>query len=81
MVESFYRHERDEVALVPVFACVVPAAAAVVLSAEHDDHLWLDAESARERASWPRLQRAIDSLDRLLPGGGENPLEDVLRIG
>lgn len=81
MVESFYRHDRDEVALIPVFAFEAPASATVALSDEHDAHQWLDLDAARPQASWPRLRRAIDSLEALVinPPGGT--LEDVLRIG
>lgn len=79
MVESFYRHDRDEVALIPVFAFEAPAGASVALSAEHDEFVWLTPGEARERASWPRLQREIDSLSALVLEA-DGPLDDVLRI-
>lgn len=80
MVESFYRHDRDEVALIPVFAFEAPADFLVTLSHEHDDHLWLGLSEARDRASWPRLRRAIDAFGELIDGDG-GVLLDVLRIG
>ena len=79
MTESFYRHDRDEVALIPVFAFEVAAGEQVVLSPEHDEHAWLAASDAHSRASWPRLRRAIDSLEALVIEG-DGGLDDVIRI-
>jgi 8-oxo-dGTP pyrophosphatase MutT (NUDIX family) len=76
-VESFYRHDRDEVALIPVFAFVVTDEHVPVLSAEHDAFAWLPAAGAIEQASWPRYRRALADLDTLI---GRAELEDVLRI-
>ncbi len=71
-VESFYRHERDEVALIPAFAFLVPGDATVRLSNEHDEWEWLEARAAMARVTWPRLVREIAVLLDLLqrsPGG------------
>lgn len=76
-VESFYRHDRDEVALIPVFAFVVTDERVPVLSAEHDAFAWLPAAEAIEQASWPRYRRALADLDTLI---GRAELGDVLRI-
>ena len=76
-VESFYRHDRDEVALIPVFAFVVTHQQDPALSPEHDGFEWLPLADAMERASWPRYRRALADLEQLL---GEASLEDVLRI-
>lgn len=79
MVESFYRHDHDEVALIPAFAFEADVRALVALSDEHDAHQWLDPDAARALASWPRLRRAIDALTELIDGDG-GVLLDVLRI-
>lgn len=67
-VEAFYRHLSDEVALVPVFAAMVDPAAAVSLSAEHDDYQWLDPSKAADIYYWPRERNAVRDVVRLLDG-------------
>jgi dihydroneopterin triphosphate diphosphatase len=79
-VESFYQHGIDEVALVPVFAAFVGAAAAVRTGVEHDRFEWLAPADARRRFAWPREGRALDDIVRLLGSGNAGPVEDVLRI-
>jgi dihydroneopterin triphosphate diphosphatase len=79
-VESFYQHRLDEVALVPVFAAVVPATATVRIGTEHDRFEWLDPEAARSRFTWPRERRALDDIVILLGGGDAGPVEDVLLV-
>lgn len=79
-VESFYRPERDEVALVPVFAFEVPRGVEVRLSAEHDRFTWSATSAARQQASWPRLRRAIAAVEDLLVDPRGRTLGDVLRI-
>lgn len=65
-VESFYRHDRDEVAVIPVFAFVVAGTGQIRRSAEHDAHDWLPPEAAARRATWPRLAREIGVMLSLL---------------
>lgn len=79
-VELFYQHPLDEVSLVPVFVAVVPAEAPVQLGPEHDGATWLDFGDARRRLSWPRSVRALDDIDRLLPGGDAGAVSDVLLV-
>lgn len=79
-VEAFYLHRSGEVALIPVFAALVPAGAAETISSEHDAAEWLSAEQARTRLAWPRSRRALDDVLTLLPGGHAGPLEDLLRV-
>jgi ADP-ribose pyrophosphatase len=79
-VETFYQHRLDEVALVPVFAAFVPAAAAVRTGAEHDRFEWLRPAEARKRFAWPREARGLDDAVALLGEGGAGPVEDVLRV-
>jgi 8-oxo-dGTP pyrophosphatase MutT (NUDIX family) len=79
-VETFYRHRADEVALIPVFAALVPATASVRLSEEHDRFEWLVLESARGRVAWPRERQAMEAVAVLLQAGGAGHLEDVLRV-
>ena len=78
-VESFYLHRHAAVAIVPVFAAIVPAGE-VRLSVEHDAREWLPLEEARERLSWPRSRRALEDLPVLLADGTAGVLEDVLRV-
>ena len=79
-VETFYQHHHNEVALVPVFAAVVPEGAEPALGLEHDAASWLAPAAAKQRFAWPRERRAVDDVMTLLGGGGAGPLEDVLRI-
>lgn len=79
-VELFYQHPLDEVSLVPVFVAIVPVTAQVRLGPEHDGFAWLDFGEARRRLSWPRSVRALDDIDRLLPGGDPGPVTDVLLV-
>lgn len=79
-VESFYRPERDEVALIPAFAFEVPRGFDVRLSAEHDRFTWSAISAARQQASWPRLRRAIEAVEDLLVDPRGRMLGDVLRV-
>jgi 8-oxo-dGTP pyrophosphatase MutT (NUDIX family) len=79
-VELFYRHETDEVALVPVFAAFVAGDATVRLGAEHDRFEWLALPDARRRFAWPRERRALDDIVTLLVSGSAGPVDDVLRV-
>lgn len=79
-VESFYRPERDEVALIPVFAFEVPRGFDPRLSAEHDRFTWSAVSAARQQASWPRLRRAIEAVEELLVDPRARVLGDVLRV-
>jgi 8-oxo-dGTP pyrophosphatase MutT (NUDIX family) len=79
-VESFYQHRLDEVALVPVFAAIVPASASVRIGAEHDRYEWLDPAAARSRFTWPRERRALDDIVILLGRGDAGSVEDVLLV-
>jgi 8-oxo-dGTP pyrophosphatase MutT (NUDIX family) len=79
-VETFYQHGLDEVALVPVFAAFVGAAAAVRTGIEHDRFEWLRPAEARGRFAWPRESRALDDILALLGAGSAGPVEDVLRV-
>ena len=54
-VESFYLHRTDEVAMIPAFVALVPAAAEAVLSDEHDAAEWLPPGMARARFAWPTV--------------------------
>ena len=79
-VEAFYRHDRDEVALIPGFVVFLPAGAEVRLGAEHDASDWLAPAAAGERVAWPRIRRAIADLVELLGGVDPPRVADVLRI-
>ena len=78
--EAFYQHGNDEVALIPVFAAFVAAAAAPRLSPEHDRAEWLAPAEAARRFAWPRERRALDDILSILGGGSAGLLEDVLRV-
>jgi len=79
-VEAFYRHQANEIALIPVFAGVVAGGAAVRHSAEHDRAEWLEAREAAARFSWPRERRALDDVLSILGSGDAGLLEGVLRV-
>jgi len=79
-VETFYRHQTNEIVLIPVFAGVVDARAAVRHSAEHDRAEWLEGRNAAARFSWPRERRALDDVLSILGSGDAGLLEDVLRV-
>jgi len=79
-VSQFYRHERDEVTMVPAFAARLAPDAPVRLSDEHDAHEWLSLDLARDRASWPRYVTLLGALERLLLRRDAVGLDDVLRI-
>ncbi len=79
-VEAFYLHREDAIALIPVFAAVVPRGSAPSLSAEHDASAWLAPEGAARRFAWPREVRAMTDALALLKAGDAGGLEDVLRV-
>jgi len=79
-VEAFYRHQTNEIVLIPVFAGMVDARAAVRHSAEHDRAEWLEPRQAAARFSWPRERRALDDVLSILGSGDAGLLEDVLRV-
>ena len=79
-VEAFYRHQTNEIVLIPVFAGVVDSRAVVRHSAEHDRAEWLDAREAAAKFSWPRERRALEDVLSILGSGDAGLLEDVLRV-
>ena len=79
-VEAFYRHGTDDIALIPVFAAVVDAAAEPRASPEHDRVEWLAPAAAATRFAWPRERRALDDVLSILGSGDAGLLEDVLRV-
>jgi 8-oxo-dGTP pyrophosphatase MutT (NUDIX family) len=79
-VESFYRHDRDEVALIPVFAFEVPRGFEVHLSDEHDRFTWSAPSTAQQQASWPRLRESIAAIEDLIIDRRSATLMDVLRV-
>jgi len=79
-VEAFYRHQTNEIVLIPVFAGVVDGRAVVRHSAEHDRAEWLEVREAGARFSWPRERRALDDVLSILGSGEAGLLEDVLRV-
>jgi dATP pyrophosphohydrolase len=79
-VESFYLHKHDVLALIPAFCAIVPAGAAVRVSAEHDRGEWVSAEEAARRFAWPRERRALSDALQLFGAGDAGGVEDVLRI-
>src|SRR5256712_14041632 len=65
-VEAFYRHQTNEIALIPVFAGVVDARAAVRHSAEHDRAEWLSPPEPAARFARPRGRLAPGELLSLI---------------
>ncbi len=79
-IEGFYLHAIDELAIIPVFAAIVAAAAEPRLSNEHDAFEWLRPPDAARRFAWPRERRALDDVLSIVGGGGGGLLDDVLRV-
>ena len=79
-VEAFYLHKSDTVALIPVFAALVPARSEVTWSDEHDAAEWLQLGAAAGRMAWPREGRALADIAVLFGAGDAGGMEDVLRI-
>ena len=79
-VESFYRHDVDEVSVIPVFAVFVPDGAEPELSAEHDAWVWQAPQVAMRSCTWPRFARSISDAVRLLGDGEAGVAEDALRL-
>jgi dATP pyrophosphohydrolase len=79
-VETFYRHQIDEVALIPVFGAVVDESVTVTLSDEHDRHLWITPDEAAARYTWPRERRAIHDVLHLIGSGSAGAVDDVLAV-
>lgn len=79
-VESFYWHERGQVALAPAFVWLVGDDEPIRLSAEHDDHEWLRLDQVASRAQWPRLVREVDALCLMVGDGQDRWLTPDLEI-
>jgi dATP pyrophosphohydrolase len=79
-VESFYWHERGQVALAPAFVWLVDDDEPIRLSDEHDDHEWLPLDQVASRAQWPRLVREVGVLRMMTGSDGAGWLDDSLRI-
>lgn len=78
-VETFYRHQADEVGVIPAFAAFVKGVEARV-SPEHDRAEWLSIPAAAGRVAWPRERRALADIQQLLASGDARELEDVLLV-
>lgn len=78
--EAFYQHDRDVLAVIPVFVAFVAADATPRLSEEHDAHEWLSPAAARGRLAWPRERRALDDVLSMVGGGSAGLLDGVLRV-
>jgi 8-oxo-dGTP pyrophosphatase MutT (NUDIX family) len=78
--EAFYQHDRDILAVIPVFVAFVAADATARLSEEHDAHEWLSPADARGRLAWPRERRALDDVLSMVGGGSAGLLDGVLRV-
>jgi 8-oxo-dGTP pyrophosphatase MutT (NUDIX family) len=79
-VELFFQAQQDEISLVPVFVALTDTEHDVRLGEEHDAAEWLDLTQARARLTWPRSVRALDDIERLLPGGDAGVVSDVLLV-
>ena len=78
--EAFYQHDRDVLAVIPVFAAFVADGAEPRLSGEHDRFEWLAPGRARERLAWPRERRALEDVLSMVGGGSAGLLDGVLRV-
>ena len=78
--EAFYQHDRDVLAVIPVFAAFVAKDATPTLSDEHDAHEWLAPAAAKTRLAWPRERRALEDVLSMVGGGNAGLLDGVLRV-
>ena len=78
--EAFYQHDRDVLAVIPVFAAFVAENATPRLSDEHDAHEWLTPADATRRLAWPRERRALEDVLSMVGGGSAGLLDGVLRV-
>ena len=65
-VASFYFAPDDSIHHVPVFAAEVAGDAAVRLSEEHDEHVWLNFDEAWERLVFPGHREGLRILREYL---------------
>jgi 8-oxo-dGTP pyrophosphatase MutT (NUDIX family) len=66
IVNWFHELSVDVLMCEAVFAARVRPEAAVVLSIEHDDMRWVDANAAKALVTWPAYIRAIDTIGWLV---------------
>ncbi len=79
-VHPFYLVPPNTVQLAVVFAAVVDATPAVLLSAEHDASLWRTPAAAIRHLAWPREHDAVRTAMHLLRHGDAGAVEDVLLV-
>jgi 8-oxo-dGTP pyrophosphatase MutT (NUDIX family) len=65
-VVQLYSPARNAIAHAVLFAARVRPAAEVVISDEHDDHRWVDAEEAPALSIWPAYRESLARIQRLV---------------
>ncbi|MES2154514.1 MAG: NUDIX domain-containing protein [bacterium] len=58
-VNRFYLAATDQIILTPVFAAEVAGDAAVALSDEHTEFLWVSPDEAQKRYPWPGQRESL----------------------
>lgn len=61
-VNSFYSHKSDSISLIPVFLAKADNSAEVILSDEHTEYGWFEAEEARKMLNWPGQKKSLDII-------------------
>ena len=64
ILEQFYVAARNIIAILPVFVGYVGEEAEVALNDEHDAHVWLSFEDARERVSFAGQRRVLEHIEQ-----------------
>ncbi len=65
-VNSFYSWQKDSICMVPVFCAEVEQNAGVVLSEEHSEYRWVDAEEASELFAWDGQRKSLAVINEYL---------------
>jgi len=61
-INSFYSPEKNEIIMIPVFACLVDKNVEVKISVEHSDFKWADKDEAKKLLAWPGQRKSVDII-------------------
>lgn len=61
-VNSFYSAQSDNLIFIPVFAAKVNSKNQVVISSEHEDFCWVNAEEAKKLLAWEGQRKSADLI-------------------
>jgi dihydroneopterin triphosphate diphosphatase len=61
-INSFYRHEKDKICVIPVFAALVDENGIVIISEEHCDFKWVKKSEAINSLAWPGQVKSVEII-------------------